>query len=117
MKFLVDAQLPRRVAEWLTASGCDAVHTIELPDGNRTTDRQIIDRADREQRAVVTKNADFVDAHLLHGRPAKLLLVATGNLSNREPEALRVPLLPEIVREFQPHSFLELGKSGLVIRG
>jgi len=117
MNFLVDAQLPRRMTAWLTAAGCDAVHTLDLPDGNRTTDEQINDVADREQRAVVTKDADFVDSHVLRGRPAKLLLISTGNISNRDLEALAVPLLTDILREFQAHSFLELGQSGIVIRG
>jgi predicted nuclease of predicted toxin-antitoxin system len=36
MKFLADAQLPRRLARWLSAQGHDAVHTLELPAGNRT---------------------------------------------------------------------------------
>ena len=53
MNFLVDAQLPRRMAAWLTAAGCDTVHTLDLSDGNRTTDEQINDVADREQRVVV----------------------------------------------------------------
>jgi predicted nuclease of predicted toxin-antitoxin system len=117
VKFLVDAQLPRRLAGWLAAAGCDAVHTLDLPDGNRTTDEQVIDLADREQRAVVTKDADFVDSHLLRTRPAKLLLISTGNIRNRDLEALMVPLIPDIVREFQTHSFLELGRTGIVIRG
>ena len=117
MNFLVDAQLPRRMTAWLTAAGCDAVHTLDLPDGNRTTDEQINDLADREQRVVVTKDADFVDAHILRGRPAKLLLVSTGNISNRDLEALVVPLIPDMVREFQTHVFLELGRAGIVIRG
>jgi predicted nuclease of predicted toxin-antitoxin system len=117
MKFLVDAQLPRRMTVWLTDAGCDARHTLDLPDGNRTTDEQINDVADREQRALVSKDADFVDSHLLRDRPAKLLLISTGNISNRELEALMVPLIPAIVREFQIHSFLELGQAGLVVRG
>jgi predicted nuclease of predicted toxin-antitoxin system len=117
VNFLVDAQLPRRMAAWLTAAGCDAIHTLDLPDGNRTTDEQINDVADREQRVVVTKDADFVDSHLLRGRPAKLLLISTGNISNRGLEALVVPLIPDIVREFQTHSFLELGPAGIIIRG
>jgi predicted nuclease of predicted toxin-antitoxin system len=117
MKFLVDAQLPRRMAAWLAAASCDAVHTLDLPDRNRTADAQINDVADREQRVVVSKDADFVDGHLLRGRPAKLLLISTGNISNRDLEALVVPLIPDIVREFQAHSFLELGAGGLVIRG
>ena len=113
----MDAQLPRRAAAWFAAAGCDAVHTLDLPDGNRTTDEQINDLADREFRVVVTKDADFVDSHLLCGRPAKLLLVSTGNVTNRELESLLVPLLPGIVREFGAHAFLELGPAGLIIRG
>jgi predicted nuclease of predicted toxin-antitoxin system len=117
MNFLVDAQLPRRMTAWLTAAGCNALHTLDLPDGNRTTDEQLNDVADREQRVVVSKDADFVDTHLLRGRPAKLLLISTGNISNRDLEALVVPLLADIVREFQTHSFLEFGRAGIVIRG
>ena len=117
MNFLVDAQLPRRMTAWLAAAGCDAIHTLHLPDANRTTDEQVNDVAEREQRAVVTKDSDFVDSHLLRGHPAKLLLISTGNISNRDLEALMVPLIPTIVREFQAHSFLELGPAGIVVRG
>ncbi len=117
MKFLIDAQLPRRMTGWLSSAGCDTLHTLDLPDGNRTTDEQVIDCADREQRAVVTKDADFVNTHLLHARPAKLLLLSTGNISNRELEQFVVPLIPDLVREFQVHSFLELGRAGIIVRG
>ncbi len=117
MNFLVDAQLPRRMTVWLAAAGCDAIHTLDLPNANRTSDKQVNDVADREQRVVVTKDSDFVDSHLLHGRPAKLLLVSTGNISNRDLEALFVPLIQDIVREFQTHAFLELGQAGILVRG
>jgi predicted nuclease of predicted toxin-antitoxin system len=70
MNFLIDAQLPRRAVGWLTAAGCDAVHTLDLPDGNRTTGDQMLELADRESRVIVTKDADFVDSHLLRGRPS-----------------------------------------------
>lgn len=117
MNFLIDAQLPRRMTAWLAAAGYDAIHTLDFPNKNRTTDEQINDVAEREQRVVVSKDSDFVDGHLLRGRPAKLLLVSTGNISNRDREALAVPLLPDIIREFQTHSFLELGPTGIVVRG
>jgi predicted nuclease of predicted toxin-antitoxin system len=117
MKFLIDAGLPRRMVGWLGSAGCDAIHTLDLPDKNRTTDEQLIEHADREQRTVVTKDADFVNSHLLHARPAKLLLISTGNTSNRELEQLIVPLIPDLIREFQTHAFLELGRTGIVIRG
>ena len=38
MKFLIDAQLPARLAEFLNQAGHDAVNTVELPDENRSTD-------------------------------------------------------------------------------
>jgi predicted nuclease of predicted toxin-antitoxin system len=101
---------------WLAAAGCNAIHTLDLPNANRTTDEQINDVADREQRVVVTKDAEFVDAHILRGRPAKLLLISTGNISNRDLEALVVPLIPDIVREFGSHCFLELSQAGIIVR-
>jgi predicted nuclease of predicted toxin-antitoxin system len=101
VNFLIDAQLPRRMVGWMASAGSDAVHTLDLPDGNRTTDTQIVEVADREQRVVVTKDADFVSSHLLSGRPAKLLLISTGNISNQELEHLLVPLIPDLIREFQ----------------
>lgn len=117
MKFLVDAQLPHRMTGWLTTAGHDAVHTLDLPDGNRTTDTAIITCADGEQRIVVTKDADFVNSHLLQGKPAKLLLVSTGNMSNRELEQLVLPLIPRFIHEFQGNAFIELGRSGIIVRG
>lgn len=63
MKFLVDAQLPRQLARHLTAQGHDAVHTLDLPKGNRTSDRGLRLVADNEDRMVLTKDADFVDSH------------------------------------------------------
>lgn len=83
MRFLVDAQLPVRLARRLTEAGHDAVHSSALPAGNRTTDAEIGRRADAEDRVVVTKDRDFRDGHLLRARPRRLLIVATGNIDNR----------------------------------
>ena len=105
------------MAAWLASAGCDAVHTLDLPDGNRTTDAQINEVAHREGRVVVTKDADFVDSHLLASRPAKLLLVSTGNINNRALKALVVSLIPDIVHEFGSHTFSELDETGIVVRG
>jgi len=117
MKFLIDAQLPRKIVGWLSSVGCDAIHTGDLPLQNRTSDDVLVSRADAEQRALVTKDGDFVDSHLLLGQPARLLLIATGNISNQELERLMVPLLPTIIADFQTHSFLELNQAGITIRG
>ena len=60
MNFLVDAQLPRRMTAWLTAGGCNAIHTLDLPDANRTTDEQINDVA--EQLRTPEEMAAYLDA-------------------------------------------------------
>jgi predicted nuclease of predicted toxin-antitoxin system len=73
MKFVIDAQLPRRLGRRLHATGHDALHTLDLPDGNRTSDAEILRVADEEDRVVVTKDADFVSSFLLLGRPRRLL--------------------------------------------
>ncbi|GAB2653390.1 DUF5615 family PIN-like protein [Nocardia goodfellowii] len=59
MKFLVDAQLPRKLATFLAEAGHDVVHTSELDLGNRTPDGAIAELADRDGRIVVTKDNDF----------------------------------------------------------
>jgi predicted nuclease of predicted toxin-antitoxin system len=46
MKFLIDAQLPRRFCAWLVAAGHDAQHTLDLPMTNQTTDSAVIDIAE-----------------------------------------------------------------------
>ena len=46
MKFLVDAQLPPRLARALVAAGHDAVRTLDLPKGNRSSDRTVAEAAE-----------------------------------------------------------------------
>jgi predicted nuclease of predicted toxin-antitoxin system len=82
VKFLVDAQLPVRLALLLNRAGHEAIHTSDLPNGNASTDAQVVEIADAEDRVVVTKDRDFRDEHLLRGSPRKLFIVATGNISN-----------------------------------
>ncbi|NDJ24777.1 hypothetical protein GS682_24650 [Nostoc sp. B(2019)] len=43
MKFLVDAQLPVRLAHFLRASGYDTIHTKDLIKQNATLDTEIND--------------------------------------------------------------------------
>ena len=65
MKFLIDAQLPRRLATHLRQAGFEATHTLDLPDANRTTDSTLITLSMTSQAVVVTKDSDFVESFLL----------------------------------------------------
>ena len=53
-RFLVDAHLPRRLASELREAGHDAVHTLDLPAGNRTTDADINAISLRDERVVAS---------------------------------------------------------------
>lgn len=114
MRFLIDAQLPRQLVRQLREQGIDAIHTLDLPSGNRTSDAEICAIAESEERIVVTKDADFVHSYILHRRPPRLLLISTGNISNTELAALVIPALPMIVTAFESASFIELNRIGLI---
>ena len=114
MKFLVDAQLPRRLARWLHAEGHEAIHTSGLPEANQTGDATINELSLREQRVVVTKDEDFVDTFLLRHQPYKLLLVTTGNISNKELERLFRDNLERMVQALETYDFIELDRTTLI---
>jgi predicted nuclease of predicted toxin-antitoxin system len=115
MKFLVDAQLPRRIARWLGTAGLDAVHTLDLPAANRTPDSTILRIAAAEKRVIVTKDADFVSSFVLTHQPEKLLLISTGNITNVQLEALLVPNIDAIAAAFNTSNFVELTRTSLII--
>ena len=115
MKFLIDAQLPARLAEFLNRAGHDAVHTMGLPDGNRSTDSQIAQRADTDCRVLVTKDQDFRDGHLLGKSPRQLLIVATGNITNNALLSLFELHLDAIVSALDEADFVELSREALAL--
>ena len=84
MNFLVDANLPYKLVEYLRIKGFDVIHTDDLPSKERTTDKEIRRISVEQQRIIITKDADFLDSHLIQGVPDKLFLVTTGNITDRE---------------------------------
>ncbi len=116
MKFLLDAQLPRRLARFLRESGHDATHTLELPLRNKTPDGVLQNLCASEGRVLVTKDSDFVDSLLLRREPSRLLLVSTGNITNRDIETLFRVHLPTIIAALADHVFVELDRNGITTR-
>jgi predicted nuclease of predicted toxin-antitoxin system len=114
MKFLVDAQLPRRLVARLREAGHEALHTLDLPLGNRTPDSIINELSLNEGYVVVTKDADFVNSFLLHRRPHKLLLISTGNARNSELESLFVSHLESIAGQFDRFDFIEVNREAII---
>ncbi|WP_300682193.1 DUF5615 family PIN-like protein [Nocardioides sp.] len=114
MKFLVDAQLPRRLARALNELGHDAIHTLDLPKRNATPDSDIAALADRESRIVVTKDVDFLNSHLVSGTPRRLFRVLTGNINNSELLALIEANIVAIEERFVDSDLIELSAGSLI---
>jgi len=115
MRFLVDAQLPRKFCVWLAAAGHEAKHTLDLPRGNRTSDDEILEIAKQENRTIVTKDDDFVQSFFIRGKPASLLLISTGNIGNAELEKIIKINLDAIVKAFEQCRFVEIGREMLIL--
>lgn len=114
MRFLLDAHLPRRLARRLREAGHEALHTLDLPLGNRTTDTFINELSAREQFVVVTKDSDFVNSFLLRREPYKLLLVSTGNIRNAELETLFLTNLDRIAEGFGSFDYIEIDRKSVI---
>jgi predicted nuclease of predicted toxin-antitoxin system len=100
VKFLVDNQLPKALAQWLVERGHDAVHVLDRGQG-QTDDRQIWSEAIAEARIVVSKDEDFF---LLATRPndaGQLLWLRVGNCRTQALLATLSELLPSIEQAFQ----------------
>ena len=108
IKFIVDAQLPYRLALLLREKGFDAIHTDDLPNKERTKDAEIRSVANEEKRIVITKDNDFFYSYIISNAPPRLLLISTGNIINKELLSLVTKYLELIIKHFETYNFLEL---------
>lgn len=115
MKFLIDAQLPRRLALWLQQRGHEVIHTLDLAQQNRTPDSFLLALANQDARVLITKDTDFEITHELGQGPPKLLLVTAGNIHNDELLALFARHEETVVRLLDQHTFIELSRSQLIV--
>jgi len=109
--------LPRALGAALRKAGHEALHTLDLPEGNRTPDQNISLQADQEGYIVVSKDSDFVVSLLLKGSPKQLLQISTGNITNPELEALLLGNLTAILEAFSSGSHVEINRTTLIIHG
>jgi len=115
MNFLIDANLPSRLVDILRGRGHQALHMRELPDANATADLVILQYADEQNCIIVTKDADFAASIWLKNRPDRLLLFSTGNISNKELEALLVANFDQIISDLTDNRFIELTREYVMV--
>ena len=114
MKFIVDAQLPKSLARFLTENGLDAIHTLDLPLKNVTADNYINKLSIKEQRVVISKDSDFYNSFMAKQEPHKLLYLTVGNMRNSQLLALFSANLTTIIRELNNGDIVEMTATTII---
>lgn len=114
MKFLIDAQLPRKWSVYLQDKGYDAVHTLDLPQKNKTTDTEINALSMQEERILISKDSDFYDSYLQKVEPYKLIYLTTGNISTPKLLDLFEKNAEKIFEEIAYNSLVEVSRTSII---
>ncbi len=114
IKFIIDAQLPKRLSDFFSDNGYDSIHTLDLENKNKTTDKKIIENSLQENRVVVTKDYDFLESFILKGEPQKLIIVKMGNISNDELIKLFSNHLDTIIKMIAGSNLVEIHKDEII---
>ena len=116
MKFIIDEQLPRRLATWLKLKGYDAIHADDVPHtAGSLSDVAICKFADANNRIVITKDEDFWQRYLILHQPQKLIYVTTGNIKNADLIQLFENNIHLLLLHIATHNVIELSQRGMVI--
>ena len=100
MRFLVDAQLPPRLATRLVATGHEANHVGDF-DMLRARDRTIWGKAIELNAVLISKDADFVTLRALRASGPAIVWIRLGNVSRAVLLDRIERALPNIVEQVQ----------------
>lgn len=115
MKFLIDAQLPKSLSDFLQLKGYDSLHTIELPEGNGASDLTILTISKKENRVVISKDGDFLESFLLAGVPEKLIIIKAGNIRNVDLLAIFENNIDKICSLLLNSSLIEINVTEIIV--
>lgn len=116
MRVLCDVHIPYRLVAFLRQRGVDATHVNRILDKWYTTDEAIADYVDETDSVLITKDGDFRDSHFLAGKPARLVRITLGNVSNDMLVGLFDRYWTALQAELVNHPcYVELGKGGLAV--
>jgi len=117
VKFIVDAQLPRSLSDYLNQKGHNSIHTLDLPDKNKTKDSQIAEIANKQGRILISKDIDFLESFILKSEPGKLILIKTGNITNKHLIRLFDKNMETLVQMMSRSNLVELNRTEIAEHG
>lgn len=96
MNFIVDAQLPPALVDWLVEQGHEAMHVADL--GLRdATDGAIWAQAQSQNAIILTKDADFAERAARDSSGPVIVWLRVGNATNRSLLQWIWPRWPQII--------------------
>ncbi len=95
-RFLVDAQLPPRLAKQLVEAGYEAIHVVDLGLVD-ATDLAIWQIATDREMTIISKDEDFVTLCLRTRAGPQLLWLRVGNVGNGPLWVRLSEILPQII--------------------
>jgi len=116
MKFLVDAHLPKKLSLLLQWKGYDSLHTLDLPNKNRTKDNQLNQISMKEKRVLISKDLDFIESIILSNKPYKLISVTTGNISNKKLLEIFSENIDIMVQYLKHSKVIEITNDTIIIK-
>jgi len=106
ISILLDQGLPRSAASVLRDEGWDVLHTGDI-GLSRSTDREILEYARREERVIITLDSDF---HTI----LALTNASTPSVIRIRLEGLRGPDLALLIKRIWPEIELQVKKGAMV---
>ncbi|MEM6298103.1 MAG: DUF5615 family PIN-like protein, partial [Bacteroidota bacterium] len=86
-----------------------------LPEQNLTEDMVIIRISEEENRTVISKDNDFYEYFILKQSPPKLLMITTGNITNRVLFKLFEDNFDRILDELEKNKVVELSNEAITV--
>lgn len=114
MRFIIDAHLPNSLKAIFISHGYEAIHVSELPNGNATSDQELTRYAGTDG-VIVSKDEDFYQSFLLHGKPPKLVHVKIGNMRLQQTTQLFKTVAPQIIQLLLKHDLIELFSDKIIV--
>lgn len=115
MKVLCDVHLSYKPVNFLCSRNIEAIHVNQLPGKSSTPDADITAHADKNEMVLITKDEDFVNSHLLQGKPARLIRITLGNIPNQDLIEIFDRNLLMIVNSMKlKKCYIEIGKQIVV---
>lgn len=115
MKALLDMPVSISLLDVLQAHGHEGVHACQV-NLDRATDREILERARREERIIITADLDFPQLLALSAANGPgLILFRGGNYSESEMRALLHQVLEEVPTEVLERSICVVDRRRLRI--